>query len=81
MALARKYGVLARFGLFAADVALAFAAAVFASYMTLPSDGATSFWQHFHWHLTFYQTFVVVWCGAASANRLYSSQRGDSLPA
>ncbi|MBN2308689.1 MAG: sugar transferase [Candidatus Hydrogenedentes bacterium] len=61
------------------DSCCVLAACLVASHFTLPPDGSITLRQQFLDHLVYFVVFVVVWCGAATDQRLFHSHRGDSL--
>jgi len=77
----RKHADLLAFGRFVADGCCAAAASLFATYITMPPDGSVTFGAHFYKYLPFLVVFLLIWGVAATEQRLFSSRRGDPLPA
>ncbi|MCP4643131.1 MAG: sugar transferase [bacterium] len=75
----RKFSGAFTITLAALDGCCVVAACVIASLLTLPADGSLSLLAQFRDHFAYVAVFVVVWCGAATDQRLFHSRRGDSL--
>jgi exopolysaccharide biosynthesis polyprenyl glycosylphosphotransferase len=63
------------------DSSLIFAAGLIAARFTMPVDESLPLMDHYLGYLAYMVLFVVVWCGAATDQRIYKSHRDEALSA
>lgn len=56
-------------------------ACVLSAHLTFPDGAEIAFREYVLQHLGYLTAFIVIWCGAATDQRLFSSRRGDTLGA